>query len=217
MKKLLLALFFVAHAALAVTSPENTSIGPPATITDDKSAIFGIGPDGFVYRNGVKTTGHATAMAWSGGKVWAKSPTAPFNWYTWTNASPPWKNTGSATSPVPSESPDGTFVTGGPILEIVDAAGAKWSLDGTAGNPLRNILKNGQPWGGGIAIALLYLDHKVYHTNAGGLWYVADADAWRQVDDPQPAHNFGLGMTVAPIDVIPPTPDLSPSKAGKSI
>ncbi len=220
MKKLFLALCLVATSALAlVPSPDGTKVGPPSTVIDDKSAIFAIGPDGFVYRNGIKTTGHATSMAWYQGKIWAKSPTSPFNWYTWTNASPPWKNTGSATDPVPSIIPSPNLWTvpapdGAPNF-ILDASGATWTLAGVNGDADRQILKDGQQFAGGGAQSLHYIDGKIY-AFSDGLWWVADATGWIKVPDPNIARNAANGLSVE-FTVIPPAPNLSPSRAGQNI
>jgi len=218
-RKIALALLFVAGLACGATSPDGTRVGPPSTLTTATGETWQIDSAGWAVRcptptTCARTTGHASMLLWSAGKVWAKSPTGAMHWWTWLNNPPTaavqWQDSGTANDPVPDlSSPAGTRIPD--ALSFKDKAGAVWSLGGKAGDASRPVMKDGTQYMGGVGISLEWLDGNVYAFTVAG-WYQATATGWVPLNaDPNAAHNgVTVDFTITPANV-PAAPVGQPS------
>ena len=127
--------------------------GSPATqIVDDNGAIWTIGPNRAILRNGVHAAGGwGSQIVWTSHTLYVLGPDN--NWYQWTGSG--WTFLGPT---FPGASRDGTTVPPAtydvehpPATHIVDDDGATWTI-----GPNRAILRSGvhAAGGGGLADCL---------------------------------------------------------------
>jgi len=89
-----------------MASPDSTRIGPQLPrpqLTDAEGVVWTIDASGWACRNGARTNGHATAILWFGGAIYACSPTGGY-WWQWRGANQWTKLTTADPSPEPPPS-----------------------------------------------------------------------------------------------------------------
>ena len=191
-------------------SPDGTEVPPAVQIVDALGAVWTMN-GAAILRNGVSAAGGSGVKTlWSGGSIYVLGSIGG-NWWKWLGAG--WTNVGptqpggTVTPPPPpppsgTPSPDGTEVP--PAVQIVDALGAVWTMNGAA------ILRNGASAAGGSGVKMLWSGGSIYVLgSAGGSWWKWLGAGWTNVGPTQP------GGTVTPPP--PPPPSGTPSPDGTEV
>jgi len=145
----------------STVSPDGTTVPAALQIVDDQGAVWTIGSNAQILRNGVQAAyGYGSRIVWSASTIYVVGNDS--NWWRWTGSS--WSNIGAATpGGNPSPSPDGTTIPG--ATQIVDSEGAVWTIGSG-----RVILRNGVQAAGGLGSSIVW--------NGGAIYVVGDDDNW---------------------------------------
>ena len=158
-------------------SPDGATVPTTATqIVDTAGAVWTLGSDTAVLRNGVQVGG-----AWASTIYWKTSTIYVYgldlNWWQWTGST--WVNlgpvmpggttggTGSGTT-----SPDGTMIPTN-ASQIVDAAGVVWTLGSNTA-----VLRNGVQVGGAWASTIYWKNSTVYVYGLDLNWWQWTGTTW---------------------------------------
>ena len=161
---------------------------PPATqIVDDDGAIWTIGPNRAILRNGVHAAGGwGSQIVWTSHTLYVLGPDN--NWYQWTGSS--WTFLGPT---LPGASLDGTTVPH--ATQIVDHNGAIWTI-----GPNRAILRNGVHAAGGWGSQIVWTSHTLYVLGPDSNWYQWTGFSWTFLGATFPGSavnlNGGLSLSV---------------------
>ncbi len=171
----------VTQAVSLTTSPDGTMVPPATQIVDASSAVWTIGANAVILRNGVHAAGgYGSKILWSGGATYVFGTDG--NWWKWTGSG--WTNVGptqpGGTAPNPtSPSPDGTMVP--PASQIMDAQGAKWTI----GLP-NVILRNGSQAAGGLGSQILWYAGSIYVYGTDANWWKWMGSSWMNTGSTKP-------------------------------
>jgi hypothetical protein len=163
-------------------SPDGTMVPTNASqIVDASGAIWTIGSNAAILRNGVQAAG-----GW-GSKIYWKSSTiyvlgTDNNWWQWTGSG--WLNVGPTTpgggSTGGTTSPDGTTVPTN-ASQIVDANGAIWTIGSNA-----VILRNGVQAAGGYGSKIYWKNSTIYVLGTDNNWWRWTGSGWVNIGPTQP-------------------------------
>jgi hypothetical protein len=175
-------------------SPDGTLVPFASQIVDNSGAIWTIGLNQVILRNGAQAAG-----GWGSQILWKSSTIYVLgidgNWWQWTGSG--WLNVGSVNpgggGPA---SPDGTTV---PITasQIIDSAGAVWTI-GAGGV----ILRNGSQAAGGWGSKILWKSSTIYVLGTDSNWWQWLGSGWLNVGssvDPGGGGSASLDGTTVPI------------------
>jgi hypothetical protein len=190
-------------AAPASTSPGGTVVPPAAQIVDNLAAVWTIGANQAILRNGVlAASGYGSKILWSGAAIYVYA--ADGNWWKWLGSG--WANVGSTTptttttttpttptTPTTTTSADGTLVP--PAVQIVDSAAAVWTIGLN-----QVILRNGAPAAGGLGSKILWSGGSIYVYGGDNNWWKWLGSGWANA-----------GATIPATTVPPPTTPTTPS------
>jgi len=172
----------VAAAITNTVSPDGTTVPTATQIVDITGAVWTLGANGAVLRNGVQAGGGwATKILWKSGIIYVLGTDS--NWWQWTGAG--WLNVGTGVPGGSSASPDGTTVP--TALQIVDSVGAVWTI-GTNGAVLRNGVQAASGWGSKI----LWKSNAIYVFGIDGNWWQWTGSGWINVGSAVPG---GIGTS----------------------
>ena len=159
-----------------LASPDGTTVPTATQIIDNSGAIWTLGSNAAVLRNGAQVGG-----AWASTIYWKTSTIYVYgldlNWWQWTGST--WVNlgpampggatggTGSGTT-----SPDGTMIPT-TASQIVDAAGAVWSLGSNTA-----VLRNGAQVGGAWASRIFWKTSTIYVYGLDLNWWQWTGTTW---------------------------------------
>jgi hypothetical protein len=171
------------------TSPDGTTVPTAPRIVDASGAIWTIGSDTAILRNGVQMGG-----AW-GSKIYWKNSTIyayglDLNWWQWSGSS--WSNlgptmpgsTGGGTTSG-STSPDGAIVPT-TATQIVDNSGAVWTI-GSNTAILRNGAQVGTAWGSKI----YWKSSTIYVYGLDLNWWQWSGSSWSNLGPTMPGATGG--------------------------
>jgi len=157
------------------TSPDGTTVPPATQIVDASGAVWTIGSNQVILRNGVQAAGGlGSKILWSSGTIYVLGTDS--NWYKWTGSV--WINVVSGQPGTFTPSPDGTTVP--PAGQIVDGTGAVWTI----GNN-QIILRNGVQAAGGAGSEILWSNSVIYVLGTDSNWYQWTGAGWTNIG---PAH-----------------------------
>ncbi len=161
--------------------------GSTGVITDASGNTWGITGGGQITVNGVADTVTAGVikLAYVNGEIWQEN--ASDLWWGKTTPGAAWApNGGTATSPLPAASANGTMITATTAVPIIDAAGNAWSLVKSASAGLQ-IAVNGivDPISANVVL-LETLGGKIEQENSSGNWYTEPGAGgpWTQTASP---------------------------------
>jgi hypothetical protein len=159
------------------TSPDGTLVPPASQIVDGSGAIWTIGANGAILRNGVQAAGGlGTKILWSAGTIYVLGTDS--NWWQWTGSS--WTNVGPVQpGTVINSSPNGTTVP--PANQIVDNIGNVWTIGGN-----QAILQNGVQASGGLGSEILWTSGTIYVLGTDNNWWRWTGSSWSNVGPVQP-------------------------------
>jgi glutamine cyclotransferase len=168
----------------APASPDGTMVPTATQIVDNVGAVWTIGANSAILRNGVQAGG-----GWGSKILWKNATIYVFgsdgNWWQWTGSG--WLNVGTTT---PGEggtqptSPDGTMVP--TAAQIVDNVGAVWTI-GASGAILRNGVQAGDGWGSKI----LWKSNTIYVLGGDTNWWQWTGSGWLNVGTTVPGGSSG--------------------------
>jgi hypothetical protein len=164
-------------------SPDGTMVPTTAPqIVDNSGAVWTIGSDSSIRRNGVQVGGGwGTRIYWKNSTIYVYG--GDNNWWQWTGST--WTNVGANTpgggtsasggSSGTSASPDGTIVpTTAP--QIVDNSGAVWTIGSDS-----SIRRNGVQVGGGSGSRIYWKNSTIYAYGTDGNWWQWTGSTWSNV------------------------------------
>jgi hypothetical protein len=171
-------------AAPQTTSSDGTMIPTTATqIVDSAGAVWTIGSDTSIRRNGVQLGG-----AWGSKIYWKNSTVYAYgldsNWWQWTGST--WTNVGPTTpggTTPPSgggASADGTMIPT-TATQIVDSAGAVWTIGSDT-----SIRRNGVQLGGAWGSKIYWKNSTVYAYGLDLNWWQWTGSSWTNIGPFQP-------------------------------
>jgi hypothetical protein len=178
-----------ATSPLPSVSPNDTILaaGSTSVITDASGNTWGITSGGQIAVNGVvdSITANVIRLAYVNGEIWQEN--ASDLWWGKTTPGASWAPTGgTATSPLPPASANGTIITSATATPIIDSAGNAWSLVPSASEGLQ-IAVNGilDPITANVVL-LETLGGKIEQENASGNWYAEPGagGSWTQISPP---------------------------------
>ncbi len=160
-------------------SADGTEVPPAGQIVDALGAVWTIS-GGTILRNGVSAAGGTgVAILWSSGSIYVQSSFGG-SWWKWLGSG--WTNVGTTrpgTIVLPPPPPptggtpsaDGTAVP--PAAQIVDAAGAVWTLSGQV------ILRNGVHAAAGTGFRIVWLQGTIYVLGSDNTrWWRWTGSSW---------------------------------------
>jgi len=172
-----------------LASPDGTTVPTATQIIDNSGAIWTLGSNAAVLRNGAQVGG-----AWASTIYWKTSTIYVYgldlNWWQWTGST--WVNlgpampggatggTGSGTT-----SPDGTMIPT-TASQIVDAAGAVWSLGSNTA-----VLRNGAQVGGAWASRILWKTSTIHVYGLDLNWWQWTGSTWVNLGPTMPGGTTG--------------------------
>jgi hypothetical protein len=159
------------------TSPDGTTVPPAGQITDNVGAVWTIGVNQVILRNGIQAAGGVgSEILWTSSTIYVLGTDS--NWWQWTGSG--WVNFGP-TQPGsgPTTSPNGTTVP--PATQIVDNLGVIWTI-GT--NEV--ILRNGVQAAGGLGSEILWKNNTIYVLGTDSNWWQWTGSGWVNVGPVQP-------------------------------
>ena len=165
-------------------SADGTTVPPATQIVDHNGAIWTIGPNGAILRNGVQAAGGwGSQILWTSHTLYVLG--TDNNWYQWTGSS--WTFLGPT---FPGASLDGTTVP--PATQIVDTSGAIWTI-----GPNLAILRNGVQAAGGRGSQIVWTSHTLYVLGTDNNWYQWTGSSWTFLGPTFPGASLD-GTTVPP-------------------
>jgi len=165
----------------STVSPDGTTVPTASQIVDTVGAVWTLGANGAILRNGVQAGGGwATKILWSSATIYAFGTDG--NWWQWTGSS--WINLGTK-APGQLTSPDGTMVP--TALQIVDNVGAVWTIGLNSA-----ILRNGVQAGGGWGTKILWKNATIYAFGSDSNWWQWTGSGWTNVGTTVPG---GIGTS----------------------
>jgi hypothetical protein len=176
-------------ATSPLPSPNDTvlAIGATGVITDVPGNTWSITSGGQIAVNGVvdTITANVIKLAYVRGEIWQEN--ASDLWWGKTTPSASWAPTGgTATSPLPPASANGTMIASTTAVPIIDSAGNAWSLATSASAGLQ-IAVNGivDPVTADVVL-LETLGGKIEQENSSGNWYTEPGPGgpWTQIAAP---------------------------------
>ena len=161
------------------TSADGTTVPPASQIIDSSSAVWTIGANQSILRNGAQAAGgFGSKILWSSGTIYVLGTDS--NWWQWTGSG--WVNVG----PVQpggggggGASPNGTLVP--PATQIVDNLGAVWTIGAN-----QTILRNGAQAAGGFGSKILWSSGTIYVLGTDSTWWQWTGSGWINVGPTQP-------------------------------
>jgi galactose oxidase-like protein len=161
-----------------LASPDSTTVPTAAQIVDTSGAVWTIGPNQAILRNGLQAAGGwGSKMLWTSNTIYVLGTDS--NWWQWTGSG--WLNIGST---IPggggTTSPDGTTV---PLnaSQIIDNIGAVWTI-GSGGA----ILRDGSQAAGGWGSQILWKSSTIYVLGTDSNWWRWTGSGWMNVGPIQP-------------------------------
>jgi glutaminyl-peptide cyclotransferase len=184
------ALFEVRLIGAAAVSPDGTMVPTATQIVDNVGAVWTLGANGAILRNGVQVGG-----GWGSKILWKNATIYVFgtdgNW--WQRTGSGWINVGSTVPGGSSASPDGTTVP--TATQIVDNAGAVWTIGASSA-----ILRNGVQAGGGSGAKILWKSNAIYVLGGDTNWWQWTGSGWINVGSTVPG-----GSNASPDGTMVPT------------
>jgi uncharacterized delta-60 repeat protein len=174
----------------ATTSPDGTTVPSAGQIVDNAGAVWTIGANQAILRNGAQAAGGAgSQILWKSSTIYVLG--TDNNWYQWTGSG--WVNVGpvqpgatgtspgtTGTSPgTTGASPDGTTVPS--AGQIVDNAGAVWTIGAN-----QAILRSGAQAAGGAGSQILWKSGTIYVLGTDNNWYQWTGAGWANVGRTRP-------------------------------
>jgi hypothetical protein len=161
----------VAAAPTNSVSPDGTMIPTATQIVDNVGAVWTIGANSAILRNGVHAGGGwGTKILWKSATIYVYGTDT--NWWQWTGSA--WLNIGTTVPGGISASPDGTMVPS--ALQIVDTVGAVWTIGANSA-----ILRNGVHAGGGWGTKILWKSATIYVYGTDTNWWQWTGSGWLNV------------------------------------
>jgi hypothetical protein len=159
------------------TSPDGTTVPPATQIVDAAGAVWTIGSNEVILRNGTQASGgFGSEILWYSGTIYVLGTDS--NWWQWLGSG--WISVGPAQpGSGATPSPDGTTVP--PAAEIVDNAGVQWTI-GT--NEV--ILRNGVQAAGGLGSKILWKSSTIYVLGTDSNWWQWTGSGWINIGSTQP-------------------------------
>ena len=159
-------------AAISNTvSPDDTTVPTATQIVDITGAVWTLGANGAILRNGVQAGGGwGSKILWKSGAIYVLGTDS--NWWQWTGSG--WLNVGTGVPGGSSASLDGTTVPS--ALQIVDTVGAVWTI-GANGAILRNGVQAAAGWGSKI----LWKNVTSYVLGTDNNWWQWTGSGWINV------------------------------------
>ena len=158
-------------------SADGTMVPTASQIVDDGGAVWTIGSNAVILRNGVQASGGlGTKILWTGNTIYVFGTDS--NWWQWTGAG--WIQFGSTMPGGTTQSgasPDGTTVPG--AIQIVDSNGAIWTIGANA-----VILRNGSQASGGYGTIILWKSGAVYVFGTDSNWWRWTGSGWTRTANP---------------------------------
>lgn len=174
-------------------SPDGTTVPTNAPqIIDSSGAIWTIGANGVILRNGTQAAnGWGSQILWKNSTIYVLGTDA--NWWQWTGSG--WVKSGSVTTggtTTATASPDGTTVPTN-ATQIVDTTGAIWTI-GANGAILRNSVQAANGWGSQI----LWKSGAIYVYGTDKNWWQWTGSGWANVGSSKPGGSLASpdGTTV---------------------
>ena len=156
-------------------SPDGTMVPTATQIVDAVGAVWTIGANGAILRNGVQAGGGwGSKILWKNATIYVLGIDS--SWWQWTGSG--WINVGT-TVPGGGASPDGTTVP--TATQIVDNVGAVWTI-GLNGA----ILRNGVQAGGGWGSKILWKSATIYVLGIDSSWWQWTGSGWINVGTTTP-------------------------------
>jgi cation transporter-like permease len=157
-------------------SPDGTTIPNATQIVDTVGAVWTLGANGAILRNGVQAAGGwGSKILWTSNTIYVLG--SDTNWWQWTGSG--WINVGTTVPGGSSASPDGTTVP--TATQIVDTVGAVWTLGANGA-----ILRNGVQAGGGWGSKILWKSATIYVFGTDGNWWRWTGSGWINVGTTTP-------------------------------
>jgi hypothetical protein len=157
-------------------SPNGTTVPPAAQIIDSSGAVWTIGANQTILRNGSQAAGGlGSQILWTSGTIYVLGNDN--DWYQWTGSG--WINVGPA-QPGGGGSPNGTMVP--PATQIVDNLGAVWTIGAN-----QTILRNGTHAVGGFGSKILWTSNRIYVLGSDSNWWQWTGAGWISVGPTQPS------------------------------
>jgi hypothetical protein len=191
-------------ATVSVSSTDGTLVPPASQIMDTTGALWTIGANQQILRNG-SWVGGGTGLKilWFGGSIYVLGSDGS-HWWKWGAGA--WSNVGTTQPGIPTSAPpgtptsaDGTLVP--PAPQIVDATGGLWTI-----NPAGAILLNGSSAGGGSGLKILWLSSTIYVLGGDGShWWKWASGGWTNVGTTQPGTSSTPTTPPAGGGTTPPT------------
>jgi carboxypeptidase family protein len=186
--------FTITAAGGGGASPDGTTIPPASQIVDNEGAVWTIGSNSIILRNG------SSVLGWSGSKILWKNAAVyvlgtDSNWWQWTGGS--WLNVGPSTPGGSGTSPsaDGTIVPD-TASQIVDGGGSVWTIGSNS-----FILRNGSSVLGWQGSKILWKNGSVYVLGTDSNWWQWTGSNWLNVGPTMP----GGSSPTSPDGTIVPT------------
>jgi hypothetical protein len=160
------------------TSPDGTLVPPASQIVDASGAVWTIGANAAILRNGVQAAGGwGSKILWYSGAIYVLG--TDDNWWQWTGSG--WTNVGPVQpGTVVNSSPNGTTVP--PATQIVDTIGAVWTIGSN-----QVILRNGVQASGGFGTEILWSSGTIYVFGLDNNWWQWTGSGWNNAGPVQPA------------------------------
>jgi len=158
-------------------SPDGTTVPPASQIVDNVGAVWTIGANQVILRNGVQAAGgYGSEILWKNTTIYVLGTDS--NWWQWTGSG--WINVGPAQpGSGQTPSPDGT--TDPPAAQIVDNLGAVWTIGAS-----QVILRNGVQAAGGYGSKILWQNTTIYVLGTDNNWWQWTGSGWSNVGPTQP-------------------------------
>ena len=154
--------------AQLASSLDGTTVPNATRIVDTTGAIWTIGPNLAILRNGVQAAGGwGSQMVWTSHTLYVLG--TDNNWYQWTGSS--WTFLGPTGPGGQLASRDGTTVPH--ATQIVDTSGAIWTI-----GPNFAILRNGVQAAGGWGSQMVWTSHTLYVLGTDNNWYQWTGSSW---------------------------------------
>jgi uncharacterized delta-60 repeat protein len=158
------------------TSPDGTTVPSAGQIVDDSGAVWTIGANQAILRNGGQAAGGlGSQILWQSGTIYVLG--TDNNWYQWTGSW--WLNVGPVQPGATGISPDGTTVPA--AAQIVDNAGGVWTIGVN-----QAILRNGAQAAGGLGSQILWQSGTIYVLGTDNNWYQWNGSWWLNVGPARP-------------------------------
>jgi len=163
-----------APPATQPASPDGTTVPGASQIVDNAGAIWTIGSNAQILRNGVHAAyGYGSRILWAAATIYVFGTDS--NWWQWTGSG--WSNIGPATpagNPSVSPSPDGATIPG--ATQIVDFEGAVWTIGSG-----RVILRNGVQAAGGLGSSIMWNGGVIYVFGVDDNWWRWTGSGWSRL------------------------------------